>query len=100
MNLGFHVALFLHDGDPDGPALSIELRTASRPAVIKVSGGSVRTRLGTVPSPDLIRDGPPRLILGLLSARLTPAQVQDLGLTITGDPRSCAASRPCPPIWP
>src|SRR6267154_1263098 len=31
-------------------------------------------------------DGPPRLILGLLSAHLTPAQARDLGLTITGDP--------------
>ena len=28
----FPVSLFLRDGDPDGPALSIELRTASRPA--------------------------------------------------------------------
>jgi hypothetical protein len=96
VNLGFHVALFLHDGDPDGPALSIELRTASRPAVIKVSGGSVRTRLGTVPSPDLILNGPPRLILGLLSARLTPAQAQDLGLTITGDPAVLRRIQPLP----
>ncbi len=84
----FPVSLFLSDQDPDGPAVSIELRTASRPAVIEVSGGSVRTRLGTAPStpsPDLVLDGPPRLILGLLSARLTPAQARDLGLIITGD---------------
>jgi DNA-binding HxlR family transcriptional regulator len=81
----FPVSLFLSDQDPDGPGTSIELRTAGRPAVIEVSGGSVRTRLGTAPSPDLVLDGPPRLILGLLSARLTPAQARDLGLTITGD---------------
>jgi hypothetical protein len=81
----FPFALFLRDRDPEGPALSIELRTASRPAVIEVSGGEVRTRLGTAPAPDLVLDGSPRLILGLLSARLTPAQAQDLGLTITGD---------------
>jgi DNA-binding HxlR family transcriptional regulator len=84
----FPVSLFLSDQDPDGPAVSIELRTAGRPAVIEVSGGSVRTRLGTdpsTPSPDLVLDGPPRLILGLLSARLTPAQARDLGLTMAGD---------------
>jgi DNA-binding HxlR family transcriptional regulator len=81
----FPVSLFLHDRDPDGPATSIELRTASRPAVIEVSGGSVRTRLGTAASPDLVLEGSPRLILGLLSAALTPAQARDLGLTITGD---------------
>ena len=84
----FPVDLFLKDQDPGGPALEIELRTGSRPAVIEVSGGSVRTRLGTAPSapfPDLVLHGAPRLILGLLSAYLTPAQAQDRGLTVTGD---------------
>ena len=45
-----------------------------------------RTRLGAAASPDLVLDGPPRLILGLLSAHLTPAEACDHGLTITGDP--------------
>ena len=82
----FPVSLFLHDSEPDGPALSIELRTAGRPAVIEVSGGEVRTHLASTPSPDLVLDGSPRLILGLLSAHFTPAQAADLGLKITGDP--------------
>jgi DNA-binding HxlR family transcriptional regulator len=86
----FPVELFLHDRDPDGPALSIELRTAGRPAVIEVSGGQVRTQLRPTPSgqsqPDLVLDGPPRLILGLLSAYLTPVQATYQGLKITGDP--------------
>jgi DNA-binding HxlR family transcriptional regulator len=88
----FPVELFLHDRDPDGPPLSIELRTGGRPAVVEVSGGEVRTRLAatpaspSAPSPDLVLDGPPRLILGLLSAHLTPAQATDQGLKITGDP--------------
>ena len=82
----FPVALFLHDSDPGGPPLSIELRPGGRPAVVEVSGGEVRTRLGDAPSPDLVLAGSPRLILGLLSARLTPAQARELGLGITGDP--------------
>jgi len=84
----FPVELFLKDQDPGGPDLSIELRTGSRPVVIEISGGSVRTRSGTdpsPPSPDLILQGAPRLILGLLSAYLTPAEARDGGLTITGD---------------
>ncbi len=95
----FPVSLFLRDGDPDGPALSIELRTVGRPAVIEVSGGEVRTRLGTgtsAPSPDLVLEGSPRLILGLLSAHLTPAQAQELGLTITGDPAVLRRLQPQP----
>jgi hypothetical protein len=82
----FPVALFLHDSDPDGPPLSIELRPGGRPAVVEVSGGEIRTRLGDAPSPDLVLAGSPRLILGLLSALLTPAQARELGLIITGDP--------------
>jgi DNA-binding HxlR family transcriptional regulator len=92
----FPVSLFLSDQDPDGPAVSIELRTASRPAVIEVSGGSVRTRLGTAPSPDLVLSGPPRLILGLLSASLTPAQARELGLTIAGDAEVLRRLQPQP----
>jgi len=84
--LTFPVSLFLHDREPDGPPLSIELRPGGRPAVIEVSGGEVRTRLGQAPSPDLVLEGSPRLILGLLSAHLTPAEAQQAGLTITGDP--------------
>ncbi len=92
----FPVSLFLRDSDPDGPATSIELRTASRPAVIEISGGSVRTRLGTAASPDLVLEGSPRLILGLLSAALTPAQARDLGLTITGDAEVLRRLQPPP----
>jgi hypothetical protein len=84
--LTFPVSLFLHDREPDGPALSIELRPGGRPAVIEVSGGEVRTRLGEAPSPDLVLEGSPRLVLGLLSAHLPPAEAQARGLTITGDP--------------
>ena len=43
-------------------------------------------RLGDAPSPDLVLAGSPRLILGLLSARFTPAEAVDRGLAITGDP--------------
>jgi len=82
----FPVGLFLHDTDPGGPPLSIELRPGGRPAVVEVSGGEVHTRLGSAASPDLILEGGPRIILGLLGAFLSPAQAQELGLLITGDP--------------
>jgi len=82
----FPIAQFLHDREPDGPPLAIELRPGGRPAVIEVSGGEVRTRLGDAASPDLVLEGAPRLILGLLWAHLTAAQAQEAGLTITGDP--------------
>ena len=83
----FPVSRFLRDGDPDGPAISIEPRPGGRPAVIEVSGGTVRTRLGPDPSAPSRTSSSrtPRLLLGLLAAALTPAQARDLGLTMTGD---------------
>jgi DNA-binding HxlR family transcriptional regulator len=86
--LAFPVSLFLRDRDPGGPQVAIELRTppgTGRPAVIEISGGTVRTRLGTAAAPDLVLTGTPKLILGLLSAYLTVPEAQDLGLEISGD---------------
>jgi DNA-binding HxlR family transcriptional regulator len=81
----FPVSYFLHDRDPDGPPVSIELRAASSPAVVEISGGQVRTRLGTAAAPDLVLHGDPQLILGLFSGELSAAEVADLGLEISGD---------------
>src|SRR6266542_4177582 len=81
----FPVSFFLHDHDPGGPPVSIELRTAGSPAVIEVSGGSVTTRLGTTATPDLVLRGEPRLILALFWGLLTAAEVTARGLEISGD---------------
>jgi DNA-binding HxlR family transcriptional regulator len=81
----FPASLFLHDREPEGPPIAIELRTAGRPAVIEVTGGAVNTRLGTTSSPDLVLSGSPQLILGLLSAHLTLAEARQAGLEIDGD---------------
>ena len=81
----FPVSFFLHDRDPDGPPVSIELRTASGPAVIEISGGTARTRPGTAAAPDLILQGEPQLILALLAGRLTAAEAAGRGLQISGD---------------
>ncbi len=92
----FPVSLFLHDRDPDGPPVAIELRTAGRPAVIEVSAGSVRTRLGTTPAPDLVLRGTPQLILGLISAHLSSDQAKEAGLEIEGDAGVLARLQPEP----
>jgi DNA-binding HxlR family transcriptional regulator len=81
----FPVSFFLQDRDPDGPPTSIELRTASSPAVIEVSGGSARLRPGPAAAPDLVLQGQPQLILALFAGQLTAAQAADLGLQVSGD---------------
>jgi hypothetical protein len=81
----FPASYFLRDRDPGGPPVSIELRTASDPVVIEVSGGSATTRLGTAAAPDLVLRGEPQLILALLTGQLTAAEVTGHGLQISGD---------------
>jgi hypothetical protein len=81
----FPVSIFLHDREPDGPPAAIELRTTDRPVLIEVAGGSVRTRLGPTPAPDLVLRGTPQLMLGLISAHLTPGQAKEAGLEIEGN---------------
>jgi DNA-binding HxlR family transcriptional regulator len=83
--LTFPVSYFLHDRDPGGPPVSIEVRAASNPAVIEVSGGSIRTRLGAAAAPDLVLRGEPQLVLGLFCGELSAAEVTDRGLEISGD---------------
>ena len=81
----FPASFFLRDSDPDGPPVSIELHAASSPAVIEISGGSIRTRLGTAAAPDLVLRGEPQVILGLFAGYHTAARAADLGLQISGD---------------
>jgi hypothetical protein len=50
-----------------------------------VSGGAIRVRAGTVPSPDLVLAGPPQLINALLTGQLTTDEAADRGLRISGD---------------
>jgi DNA-binding HxlR family transcriptional regulator len=83
----FPVSFFLQDRDPDGPPVSIELRTDGSPAVVEVSDGSACLRPGPATAPDLILQGEPRLILALFSGHLTAAEVAGLGLEISGDAR-------------
>jgi len=75
----------LADNDPDGPPVSIELRSAGSPVVVDVADGKVAMRMGTAPAPDLVLTGEPRLILGMFNGLLTAAEAADLGLDFCGN---------------
>lgn len=83
----FPARFFLRDRDPDGPPVSIELCAADSPVVIEISGGVIRTLLGTAGEPDLAMAGEPRLILALFAGALTASQAAELGLKVSGDLR-------------
>ena len=62
--------------------------------MIEVSGGTVRTRLGTTPAPDVVLRGTPPLIMATLTGHLTLDEAAGRGLEITGDPAVLARLLP------
>jgi DNA-binding HxlR family transcriptional regulator len=82
--LAFPVSEFLRDGEPDGPPAVIEVRTGDRPAVIEIGGGEIGTRLGSVPSPDLVLEGDGPTVLGVLTGMLKLSDARKLGLRTQG----------------
>ena len=82
--LAFPVSEFLRDGEPEGPPVTIEVRTGDQPALIEVAGGAVTTRLGSAPSPDLVLEGDAPTVMGLLSGMLSLAEARRRGLRTQG----------------
>jgi DNA-binding HxlR family transcriptional regulator len=83
--LSFPVSLYLRDGAPEGSPVTIEVRTGDQPMLIEVADGEIGTRPGPATSPDLVLDGEPKVILGVLRGMLTVAEARRRGLRTTGD---------------
>ena len=78
------VRMFLSDSSPGEPPATIQIRAGSESAVIEVAKGAVSMRLGTEPSPDASLAGPPRLVIAVLSGRLSPEAAEEQGLRREG----------------
>ena len=83
--LSFPATEFLHDSEPTGPPLAIQVRTGDEPVVIEVRGGEVTTRGGSVSSADLELDGDPAAVLGVLAGKVSIAEARRRGLRVKGD---------------
>jgi DNA-binding HxlR family transcriptional regulator len=70
--------------DAGGPPAVIQLVAGGEAAVIELGDGEVRTRVGRATEPDLVLDGPPRAVLGLLNGLIGVEVAEQLGLVATG----------------
>jgi len=82
--LAYAPAWFTADAEPDGPPATIQLIAGEQTAVIALEAGRVRTQVGRVEHPDLVIDGPPRAVLGLLTGKIDLKTAKALGSTIRG----------------
>src|ERR1700682_76158 len=78
--LAFPVELFLADGTPERPPVTIEPRNGEEPLKISTDGGAVHARLGSAEEPDLVLSATPQVMIGLLSGRLALADARARGL--------------------
>ena len=86
--LVFPFDAYLVDKTPNEPPIKIEVRTGDEPMLIETVEGKVRTRRGTVESPDTVLEGKPGPILGLLSGKLDIAEAKQRGLVVRGSQKA------------
>ncbi|GHD85122.1 winged helix-turn-helix transcriptional regulator [Streptomyces naganishii] len=82
--LAYAPVWFTTDADPDGPPVVIQVVAADETAVIELRDGRIHTRLGHATDPDLVLDGPPRAVLGLLTGVIDRELAGRLGLSVHG----------------
>jgi DNA-binding HxlR family transcriptional regulator len=82
--LAYAPTWFTTDADPDGPPAVIQVVASDEAAVIELRDGAVHTRLGHATDPDLVLDGPPRAVLGLLTGVIGLEIAGQLGLSAHG----------------
>jgi DNA-binding HxlR family transcriptional regulator len=92
--LAWPVELYLCDGEPDRPPISIQLHVGDEPVVIETGDGEIRTRVGHVDRPDAVLRGPRGLVVAALMGTLPLEQARAYGLQFEGDPASLRRLRP------
>jgi DNA-binding HxlR family transcriptional regulator len=92
--LAYVPAWFTTDADPDAPPAVIQLIASGTSAVVEIGGGQVRTRVGRAQDPDLVLDGPPRAVLGLLTGVVDVNRASKIGLKVRGRRDVLARLRP------
>jgi DNA-binding HxlR family transcriptional regulator len=84
--LTFPVEALLTDRAPDRPPVTLEVRAGDEPVVVETAGGGARVRRGGGGPPDALLAGPPKLVLGVLTAKLALDDARARGVTYEGDP--------------
>ncbi|MEU7137837.1 helix-turn-helix domain-containing protein [Nocardia sp. NPDC046473] len=92
--LAYAPAWFVTDVDPAAPSVTIQLSSSGVEAVLEVGAGQINSRTGAAPDPDLVLDGPPHAVLGLLTGVIDIEQAIRLGLTTRGRRDVLARLRP------
>jgi DNA-binding HxlR family transcriptional regulator len=92
--LAMPVELFLKDRTPGRPPIAIEVHSGDQPLVVETVDGAVRTRLGQAAHPDVVLTGPPHLVLGMLTGRISRDEATKQGLRYKGELKALRRIQP------
>jgi DNA-binding HxlR family transcriptional regulator len=92
--LALPLEIYASDHAPAERPGTIEVRAGGDPVLVQVGGGEVRTRLGSDDDADMQLTGPPKVIVGLFTGKLTLADAKNYGLRSEGDPSVLARVQP------
>ena len=92
--LAYAPAWFTTDAEPDAAPATIQLIAGGQEAVIELRDGRVHTRVGRADDADLIIDGAPRAVLGLLTGMIELKNAKALGTRVRGDRHLLGRIRP------
>jgi DNA-binding HxlR family transcriptional regulator len=82
--LAYAPVLLATDAEPGHPPATIQLSADGEDAVVEIGDGRVTSRVGRTADPDLVLEGPPRAILGVLTGVVDVARASAIGLTARG----------------
>jgi DNA-binding HxlR family transcriptional regulator len=82
--LAYAPAWFTADAEPDAPSAVIQLVAGGESAVVELRDREIHSRVGRADKPDLVLEGPPRAVLGLLGGLIDLRHARQLGLSARG----------------
>jgi DNA-binding HxlR family transcriptional regulator len=82
--LAYAAAWFTADADPSAPPAAIQVVAGDAEIVVMLGDGQVRARPGRADDPDLVIEGRPRTVMGLLTGVIDLPAATRLGIRLRG----------------
>lgn len=83
--VGLPAELYLRDGAPDQPPVTVEVRTDGAPVTLRTVHGAIRSQIGSATKPDGVLSGPAREVARVLLGGESLAAARKRGVTYSGN---------------
>jgi DNA-binding HxlR family transcriptional regulator len=92
--LAMPIEMHLVDRTPGRKPIAIEIRAGDEPLTLETANGRVRARPGAADHPDAVVSGPPPVVIGLLTGKMSLAEARRRGAHVEGSAAVLERVRP------